>query len=322
MPEGKGDPSALKRNPQMPARVDQTPLTPLIWGVIVLLSLFWGGSFPANKVALQEVPVLTLVALRALGAAVVLWAWVFWRGIPVPRAPRRILDFFLLGIASNAVPFLLVGWGQQFVPAGLAGIITSSVAIVTVILGALVFRDERLAANKLAGVMVGVVGVAFTLDIANLRHFSVTSVGQLAIFAGGSSYAVATIYARVVLRGIRPEVAAASMFTSAALVLSCLAIWQDGMPDFAFRPTTWVALGFLATLSSALAYILLYEFLDRAGAGNMNLSTLLNGPVAVVLGAALFGEVLSANVYLGLALIATGLVLVDGRILGLIARRG
>lgn len=162
----------------------------------------------------------------------------------------------------------------------------------------------------------------FTYVATNLRHFSVTSVGQLAIFAGGSSYAVATIYARVVLRGIRPEVAAASMFTSAALVLSCLAIWQDGMPEFAFRPTTWVALGFLAALSSALAYILLYEFLDRAGAGNMNLSTLLNGPVAVVLGAALFGEVLSANVYLGLALIATGLVLVDGRILGLIARRG
>lgn len=299
----------------MGAPVTQRRLTPGIWAVIGLLSLFWGGSFAANRVALQDVPVLTLVALRALGAAVVLWSWVVWRGIPLPRGPRPVRDLFLLGVASNVIPFILVVWGQQHVPSGLAGIINSSVALVTVLLGALVFRDERLTAHKLAGVLVGLAGVAITMDIANLRQLDPTSLGQLSILAGGLSYAIATLFARVALRGIRPEVAAAGMFTSAAAVLSVLALWQDGIPDLAYRPATWAALGFLAVLSSAVAYILLYAFLDRAGAGNMNLSTLLNGPVAVVLGALLFSEVLSPDVYLGLALIAAGLVIVDGRIL-------
>lgn len=305
----------------MPAPVVQKPLTMSIWAVIVLLSIFWGGSFPANRMALQELPVLTVVALRTLGAAIILWGWVALRGLPVPWSPRQMFDLFLLGVGSNAVPFMLVVWGQKHVPSGLAGIINSSVSIVTVLLSALVFRDERLTRNKLAGVLVGLVGVAVTMDIANLHDLDLMSLGQLAVFAGGVSYAVATLYARVALRGIRPEVAAAAMFTSATFVLSSLALWFDGVPDFAFQPSTYAALGFLATFSSAVAYILLYRFLDRAGAGNMNLSTLLNAPVAVVLGAILFAEVLSPNVYLGLILIAAGLLLVDGRVLILVRRQ-
>ncbi len=299
----------------------QKRLTPAIWAVIVLLAVFWGGSFPANRVALQELPVLTVVALRTSGATILLWAWVWWRGLPVARRPRQILDLFLLGCASNALPFILVVWGQSHVPSGLAGIINSSVAIITVLLGALFFRDERLTANKLAGVLVGFAGVAVTLGPAYLRGVDLASLGQLSIFAGGFSYALATVYARVAMRGIRPEVAAAAMFTFATAVLVPLALWRDGLPGFAFRAETWAALGFLACLSSAAAYILLYAFLDRAGAGNMNLSTLLNGPVAVVLGAILFHELLPLRAYLGFVMIAAGLLLIDGRIVGSVLSR-
>ena len=104
------------------------------------------------------------------------------------------------------------------------------------------------------------------------------------------------------------------MLTGAALVMLPLALWREGPPTLDYSPAAWAALAHLAFLASALAYMLYFAVLRLAGAGNLSLVTLMCAPVSVVLGAVIFGERLGPQAYAGFALLAAGLVVLDGRL--------
>lgn len=292
----------------------QARLTPFTWALLILLALIWGGSFPANRAALAEVPVLTTVAIRVGGAALVMWAWVLVRGLPVPAGWRWVAIFAGLGLMNNALPFTLIVWGQQHIPSGLAGILNAATAIFAVLLGALVFADERLTAAKGLGVALGFAGVVVAIGADALTHLDPTSIGQLAVLGAALSYALTTAAARKLLKGVRPEVSAAGMLTGAAAVMIPLALAVDGRPAFDYGVTSLAALTYLAAVSSALAYVLYYVVLARAGASNVSLVTLMVAPVAIVLGAVFFGERLGWEAYAGFALLTAGLLVIDGRL--------
>lgn len=297
----------------MEPRVPQTSISLRVWLMMGCLALIWGGSFPANRAALAEVGVLTTVAFRVAGASLALWAYVLARGLPVPRGARMLGVFAVLGVFNNVVPFTLIVWGQSHIPSGLAGILNAATAIFTVLLVSLVFPDERLSPRKAVGVALGFAGVSVTIGMSALRALDLTSLGQLAVLGASLSYAVTSAFARVALRGMRAEVSAAGMLSMAALVMVPWAWAVEGPPLMDYHPATWAALAYLALASSALAYILYYGVLTKAGAGNLSLVTLLVAPIAILLGALLFGEALHATAYLGFTLLALGLLVIDGR---------
>ena len=162
--------------------------------------------------------------------------------------------------------------------------------------------------------MWGVAGVALTIGPGVVRNLDLTSLGQLAILGASLSYAVSSIFSRHRLSGIRPEVVAAGMLTVSSLLMIPLAIWAEGVPTFDYALKTWAALGYISVISSAFAYILFYRVLLTAGAGNVSLVTLMIAPVAVILGALTYNEALPPAAYLGLGLLALGMLVIDGRI--------
>jgi drug/metabolite transporter (DMT)-like permease len=298
-----------------PTMTAQRQMSMTAWALLGLLAIIWGGSYLSNRIALEQVPVFTTVAFRVAGAALALWVYVLLRRLPLPLTPGLTLRFLVMGVVNNVIPFTLIVWGQQHIPSGLAAILNAATAILSVLLAALLFADERLTTNKAVGVAVGFVGVVVIVGPDALTHLDITSWGQLAMLGAAVSYAVSSAFARVALRGLRPEVSAAGMLTASALVMVPLALWQDGVPTLTYGAASWGALVYLALMSSALAYVIFYRVLTLAGAGNLQLVTLLVGPVAVGMGAVVYGEALAANAYAGFAIIAMGLVLIDGRIL-------
>ncbi len=293
----------------------QTAISLLAWSLMGVLALIWGGSFLSNRAALAEMGFLTTVAFRVGGAAVVLWTYVLWRGLPVPAGGKWLITCVVLGIFNNVVPFCLIVWGQTQIASGLAGILNATTAIFSVLLAAMVYPDERLTLRKSCGVALGLAGVAVTIGPHALAHLDFTSLGQLAILGAAVSYSVSGIYGRTALRGIRPEVASAGMLTVSSAMLIPAALMFEGVPTFHYLPQTWAALAYLALLASAFAYILVFRVLQLVGAGNFGLVTLLIAPVAVVLGAVTYGEALPHTAYLGLALLAAGMLVLDGRLL-------
>lgn len=295
--------------------ISQTTMTARAWALLALLGLIWGGSFAATAVALTEVGFWSVVALRVTLAAAVLWGAVLALRLPLPRDPRQWANLFLLGLFGNALPFSLITWGQLSVPSGLAAILNASTAVFAVLLAALFFRDEALTVRKVAGVALGIAGVATAIGLSDLGSLDLSAMGQWALIAASLSYAVAGVLGRVALRGVAPQVAATGMLTGAALIMAPVALWQDGWPSTQHSGQVWLALAYSAVVATALAYLLYYRLLARAGAGNAALVTLLVAPVAIVVGAMLLRESLPPRAFGGFAILALGLLVLDGRLL-------
>ncbi len=296
----------------------QKSIPPLAWAVIGVLGVIWGGSFLSNVILLRELGVLTTVAARALLASLVLWAYVLLAGLPVPRTWRAWRDFAVMGLLNVALPFSLIVWAQIHVPSGLASILNAATAIFGVLIAALVFADERLTRQKAAGVALGFAGVATVIGLEALTRFDPTSLAQLALIAASMSYGFGGAWARARLTGHKSQVAAAGMLTMAAAMLIPYALWAEGVPTLDYLPATWAALAYLSLFATAGAFLLYYRVMPVVGAGNMSLVTLLVSPVAIVIGAVVLNETLEPRAFAGFALLAAGLMVIDGRVLRLL----
>ncbi|MEZ5715137.1 MAG: DMT family transporter [Paracoccaceae bacterium] len=293
----------------------QKTLSPLAWALLLTLALIWGGIFPVGKIALREVGPVTIVAQRTFWAALFLWAVVAWRGQPLPRSPRIWIGFAGMGVINNLLPFSLIFWGQQHIEAGLAAILNGSTAIFGVLTAAIFLPDERLTRAKIVGVVLGFLGVATVIGLDHLRDFNIRSLAQLALLAAAFSYALAGVWARKMLGGVQSDLAAAGMLSFAALFAWPVAWIFEAPPSLDYTPLTLALLAYAALPGTAIAFMLYYRVLALAGSSNLLLVTLLVAPCAIVISAVALGETLAPQAFAGFALIAAGLVVIDGRLL-------
>ena len=287
------------------------------WSMLVALSLVWGGSFFFVGVSVSELPTLTIVTLRVGLAAAALWAIVAVFGKTIPRRWDVWLAFLGMGLLNNVLPFGLIVSGQQTIGSGLASILNATTPLFTVVIAGALLADERLRARKVAGVAVGFAGVVVMIGPGALGGLGADVWAQLACLGGALSYACAGVFGRR-FRAMRvdPMVVAAGQVTASTVLLlpATLAIdrpWAMAMPS---APVVWSIVG-VALLSTALAYILYFELLQRAGATNLLLVTFLIPVSAIVLGTQVLGETLAWPQIAGMALIALGLLAIDGRLL-------
>jgi drug/metabolite transporter (DMT)-like permease len=294
------------------------------WGQLSALSVLWGATFLFVEVALAGgLPPLTLVLLRvAIAAGALHMLALAGAGRGLPQDPRTWAAFAVMGALNNVVPFGLIFWAQQHVTGGLAAILNATTPLWSVLLAHLVARDEAIRPNRLAGVLLGVAGVAVVVGpaaaLAGLGDgASVTA--QVVVLLAAASYACAGLYGRR-FRSLPPATAAAGQLTASALMVlpaACLLEqpWTLPMPGAAAGG----AVVALALLSTALAYVVYFRLLRSAGATNLLLVTLLIPPSALLLGAALLGEPVEPRQLAGMALIGAGLAAIDGRPLRLLA---
>ncbi len=285
------------------------------WLELILLSVIWGASFLSIRIALDEIPVMTAVAHRVFWAALALWAFVAIKRLEIPRNPMIWMSFLVMGVLNNVIPFTLMAWGQLYIETGLTSILNAATALFGVIVAAFIFSDERLTANRAVGVLLGFCGVTIAIGIENLAQFDLRSMAQLAVILGTVSYAFAGAWARKQLSHLPPQIAAAGMLTGSSLIMLPVAFWIDGSPSLALEPRTIAAVSYYAIIATAGAYLLYYRVLAMAGSGNLMLCTLLVAPVAIILGAVILGETLNTRAFAGFAILAIGLVILDGRIL-------
>ncbi|MBF9233347.1 DMT family transporter [Microvirga sp. BT350] len=286
------------------------------WALLTILSVVWGGSFLFVGVAVRELPPLTIVALRVGMAALALRVVLRIMGVSFPRERSIWLAFLGMGILNNAIPFTLIVWGQSHIASGLASILNATTPLFTVIVAHYLTVDERLTGRRLAGVIVGFLGVAVMIGGAAMHALNADIPAQLAVLGAALSYAFASIFGRrFKTMGIPPMATAAGQVTASSAILLPLALLID-QPWTLAMPSTGAILSLagLALVSTAFAYILYFRLLARAGATNVGLVTFLIPVSAILFGVLLLGETLEPRHLAGMALIGAGLVLIDGRL--------
>ena len=293
----------------------ETSMSLRTWAMLGLLSLMWGCSFPFVKVALGGVTPLTLVMLRVVIAVAALTPVLFFSREGFPRGAKIWTAFLAIGALNNVVPWSLSVWAQQSLTSSLAAIINATTPLFSVLLAHFFLADERLRANRLAGVLVGFVGVAVLIGPGALGAGAGGILPELALLAAAVAYAFGGIVGRSYVRlGLTPLQSAHGQLAASSIMITPLALvvekpWTQPMPNNV-QIACVLAMGLVST---AVAFILFFRILARAGATNALLVTLLVPVTAFVVSAIFLGETLEPRNFVGLAFIAAGLGLIDGR---------
>jgi len=298
---------------------DPVPMHRQDWALLVFLSVLWGGSFFFNGVALRELPPLTVAFVRVCLGALCLLAVIGPLGGSLPKRAADWLPFAVMGLVNNVIPFSLFLIAQTIVSSGLAAVLNATTPLFAVLVMAAA-GEERLTGRRIAGVLIGIGGVAL------LRAPGLSGADQMLgialCLAAALSYGFSGYWGRRALAGVPPLTSAAGQLISSTPMLAVAAAvaerpWTLPMPG----ATTWAALAGLATLSTALAYILFFRILNRSGAVNVVLVTLLIPVTAILLGHFVLDEELTLREVAGALVIGSALLVIDGRLFARLRRR-
>jgi drug/metabolite transporter (DMT)-like permease len=286
------------------------------WLLLVALSMLWGASFFFGKIALLELPPLTVALGRVAIAATILVVLARITGTVLPADMAAWRPYLLMGLLNNVIPFGLIFWGQTHIPSGLAAILNATTPLFTVLVAHIATADEKLTAARVSGVIFGFCGVVVMIG-PDMRQIGADIAAQFACLLAAISYAIAGVYGRR-FRGEPPLRVAAGQLVASSIILAPLALvldqpWTLPWPS----ASAWAALVALASLSTALGYLIYFRLLARAGATNVLLVTFLIPVSAILLGTLILGEQLAVRHIVGMIAIGIGLAAIDGRLLRL-----
>jgi len=279
--------------------------------MLVALALIWGSSFMFIKIALRQLDPATLI-LGRLGLAALVLAAV----VPALVGTRTTLEqlrmhwrwLAVVGLLNSAVPFWLLSWGETRIDSGLASIIQASVPIFNALLAFAFFREERVFGIRLVGLGIGFVGVALLVGAQPEGKL----LAALAVVAMALCYAIGTLLAGRHLRGTPPLVVA--LASTGVSTLAALPFGIAQAPSAMWHGETIMAILVLGFVGTAIAYLLFFALIQRAGANYATLVTYLVPPIALAYGAIFLDEKFGAVAFGALALILVGVALATGAV--------
>jgi drug/metabolite transporter (DMT)-like permease len=287
------------------------------WGIIMLLSLLWGGAFFMIELGLRGFPPNSLVFLRMALAVPPMLLILKIMGHHMPRDRKSWQQLFVLGAINAAFPFILFFWGQTRIESGLASILNATTPLWGVVTAHFLTRDEKATPARVAGIVLGLAGIIVMVGPDALGGISGSVLAQLACLAATLLYALAAVYARTLSRStMTPLVIATGQVVAAAIIMFPVMLMVDHpwtLPSAGWD--AWAGAIGLAIPSTAIAYFFYFRLIDSAGASNAMLVAFIMPVIAVILGVVALNESIEAKELAGAALIALGLLAIDGRIL-------
>ncbi len=291
------------------------------WLLLVLLAVMWSIGYTFVGFALRELPPITVVLGRLSIAAAILVAVVVASGLAWPRGWSGWWPYAVMAMFNNVIPFILIARGQQDIASGLASVIVATTPLWVLLLTRLFRPGERIGAQRVAGIVLGVAGVAVLFGPEALDGRGTVLVGMTLSLIGALSYGCAGVWGAR-FRDVPPLLASCCQLVCSSLIVLvlCLAVdrpWTLPMPG----ALTLGMLVALAVFSTALAYLVFYRVLAASGGTNVMLVTLIMPPMSILFGIVLLGETFELRYAIGAAIIALGLVVIDGRLPTALAAR-
>ncbi len=277
------------------------------WLSLLALTVLWGSAFFFNELALASFSPAVLVAGRILIATLLIYGYLRLTGETLPRAGRAWLPMVVLAVFGNVLPFHLIAWAQLHITSSLAGILMAVMPLFVLTLAHFFIPGARLTASRLAGFVVGFAGVTVIIGPEFLRGLAGNTalLGTMAALGAALSYSISTIYARRLGAG-DPVRRAAGMLIVASILAAPAALIE--LPAIAVPSlASVVALAVLGLLATGFATLLYFRLVQGPGPTFLSFVNYLVPAWAVIAGGLLLDEELSISVFLGLALILSGI---------------
>ncbi len=282
------------------------------WGLLLTTALLLGSTFLFLNIAIKEISPLTAAALRTLIAAPICWGLMRAFDVRLPRTRQGWIGLMWLGLLTGAIPFGAIAWGQQHIASGMGGILFGTMPILTVVLAPLFLAEETFTTRRLAGGVIGLVGIILLIGSSVLASASDQVLGIAITFLAPLSHTLGAIYACCQSDLTPPAMATGQMVFGAAILVPLAFAFEtplDLTPSLGAIGAMLVA----GVFCTAIAMSLYFVVVGRIGATRSTLVPLFFPVVAVVLGAVILGERLPLEAFVGLTLILAGALAVSGR---------
>ncbi|HZA88400.1 MAG TPA: DMT family transporter [Acidimicrobiales bacterium] len=279
---------------------------------LFLLAFIWGWSFLFIKVAVDGLTPTTVAWARiALGAAV-LYAILRHQGgrIPVDRTSLR--HYAVAATIGNIVPFTLLAWGEQHITSALTAVLNASTPLFTAVFAA-IGLSERLRPVQIAGLALGMAGVAVAAGFGASDLEGSSTAGALAAILAGAAYGIAFVYMRRHLVSYPPVVAATGQLATGAAMLFPVAALTSTIDGVSLTPTRLGAILALGAIGTGLAYVLNYRIIGDLGPTKASLVTYVIPVVAVVVGIVVLDEPFEWRLVVGGLLTVGGIAAVNAK---------
>jgi drug/metabolite transporter (DMT)-like permease len=278
---------------------------------LALVCFFWGTTWIASKEGVRYMPALQLAGIRQLLGGLCFIAFFLYKGEkwPVGKEWRTILILsFLNFLLSNA----LSTWGVKYISAGLGAIMGAIFPLWIVIIG-LFTSAKRMPAKAILGMLLGFGGVCI-IFYEHLEDFLKSDflIGVLLSLAATWSWAFGTIYTKKHAAAFNPYFSLGlQMIISSIVLLTITQSTNIGISFTAIPWQSWLAIGYLIVFSSIITFICYLYALQHLPTVQVSIYAYINPIVAVLFGAAIFGEKLTVFIAVGGAVTLLGVYLVN-----------
>jgi drug/metabolite transporter (DMT)-like permease len=270
--------------------------------VFAALGLIWGLPYFFIKIAVAEIPPFVLAFGRVALAAAVLLPVAWHRGA-LRGLARHKFAVIALAVAEFAVPFTAISLGERWISSSVTGILIAMVPLSIALIQRFFGVNEVLHAWRLAGLVLGFLGVAALLGAGPIVYpWGWLGVGCMLLATLGYAIGPLIIQRYLSEAGSIGPLAASLAVASAALLVPAVCEWPSQLPS----TMAMISVAVLGLICTALAMLLMFYLVRQAGAARAAVITYINPLVATLLGVLVLHERLGAGGYVAFAAILLG----------------
>ena len=266
----------------------------------------WGIPYFFIRVAVEDFSTPTIVFARVLIGSLVLIPFAIHQKalLPAIKAWPWVLAFAFI---EMVVPWFLITEAEKTITSGLAGLLIATVPFFAILIAFFAQGDRSVFHPKtIFGLVVGFVGVFLLVGIDSFAgHIDAWQVGMVVLAAIG--YAIAPAMAAVKLKDV-PTSGVIGLSMAIVAVVYAWPMSQNLPAEIAAAPSieSWVALGVLGLVCSAIAFVIFFRLILEIGSARATLITYINTAVALLLGILFLGEPLTTGIAIGFPLVLVG----------------
>ena len=284
----------------------------LSWILLLSLAIIWGVNFLFIKLAVLEVGPITNVFLRLIMAAVILYFFMILTGNKLILKTNYLIFYFSIGALGLSIPFFLISSAEQYIDAGLAGVLMSPMPLLTLALSALILKNEKINFLKVLSFLIAAFGLIVLFGFENLSQLGgkdkIEFYSQLAVLLAATCYGLNAIISKLV-----PDINFISLATgttiASVIIIFPFAVFFEPFWMENFSIKSILAISVQGIFATAIANLLFFKIIQLEGPVFLSLINFMIPLIAYFSGVIFLGEIIRVNVLVSLAMILFALCL-------------
>jgi drug/metabolite transporter (DMT)-like permease len=280
---------------------------------LLLINIFWGGSFIANAIALKNIGPIEIASLRFFIAAPLLAIITYiWKGRGIFKFDMKDAPVFLIMAATGVTfQYIIQVTAQSYTTATNASLLINTSVFFILILGAL-FLSEGMTVKKIIGATIGFIGVAFLVSKNGIAfNFSGHMAGDIMIIFCAFLWAVYSVYGKKISGRYHPLTVLNYVFIIGTIGFLPFYLTTPSMPLSQIPATVYAAIIFLAIFCSIIGYLVYNIALDKMGASSVAMYIYFVPLSTIVMAILILNESLTIMTAIGGILVLSGMYIAE-----------